>query len=93
MPGLWPVCSSPTTKERARLQAATATATMAGAELGILCFFESQFQEQCCFLCVSPPPPCLPSPALLPRSALSILLRGSWWDGERLEIWVFITSS
>lgn len=34
--------------------------------------------------CVSPPPPCLPSPALLPRSALSVLLRGSWWDKERL---------
>lgn len=34
-----------------------AAATMAGGELGILCFFESQPQEQCRFLWVSPPPP------------------------------------
>lgn len=38
-----------------------AAATMAGGELGILCFFESQLQEQCRFLWVSSHPP----PALL----------------------------
>lgn len=60
--GLWPALSSPITEEHARLQAATAMATIAGAELGILCFFESWLQEQCYFLWLSPPR--LPSPAL-----------------------------
>lgn len=36
--------------------------------------------------CVSLPPPArLPSPALPPPSALSVLLRGCWWDGEILR--------
>lgn len=50
--------------------AATAAATIVRGELGILCFFESQLQEQCRFLWVSPPTLrqlCRPAAWLLPH--------------------------
>lgn len=70
--------------------AATTVATIAGGELGILCFFESQLQEQCRFLWVSPHTPARSGPALpplLPCSSSSSLIVGEvgrrlwWWEG------------
>lgn len=60
--------------------AATTATTIAGGELGILCFFESQLQEQCRFLWVSSRPrwASLAAPAAL----LFLLQPHRWGSGE-----------
>lgn len=80
--GLWPTHSSPTSP-RSGPGSGGGSATMVGAELGILCFFESRLQEQCRFLWVSPRQPST-SPAAL--AALLFLLETHCW-GREVGIW------